>query len=148
MDRRMVEYEAKKQTPLVAYILLVVFGLVGAHNFYLGRRQQALAQLLFSVVMAGAMLWLFVGFASAEMGDLSGDFDSFVRRAWTFYAVSVIWGIRDLRLARGERHPGSEAGSRSTTSGFTSASSASSRDPHLVGDHARSRRRFVRAPGC
>lgn len=42
MDRRMVEYEAKKQTPLVAYILLVVFGVVGAHNFYLGRRQQAL----------------------------------------------------------------------------------------------------------
>ncbi|WP_420615742.1 TM2 domain-containing protein [Candidatus Palauibacter sp.] len=44
MDRRMVEYEAKKQTPLVAYILLVVFGVVGAHNFYLGRRRQALAQ--------------------------------------------------------------------------------------------------------
>ena len=44
MDRRMVEYEAKKQTPLVAYILLVVFGAVGAHNFYLGRRRQALAQ--------------------------------------------------------------------------------------------------------
>jgi hypothetical protein len=39
-----VEYEAKKQTPLVAYILLVVFGAVGAHNFYLGRRRQALAQ--------------------------------------------------------------------------------------------------------
>lgn len=93
MDRRMVEYEAKKQTPLVAYILLVVFGVVGAHNFYLGRRRQALAQLLFSVVMAGAMLWLFVGFASAEMGDLSGYFDSFVQRAWTFYAISVIWGI-------------------------------------------------------
>lgn len=93
MDRRMVEYEAKKQTPLVAYILLVVFGLVGAHNFYLGRRRQALAQLLFSVVMAGAMLWLFVGFASAEMGDMSGDFDAFVRRAWTFYAIAIIWGI-------------------------------------------------------
>lgn len=44
MDRRIVEYEAKKQTPLVAYILLVVFGVVGAHNFYLGRREQALAQ--------------------------------------------------------------------------------------------------------
>jgi len=44
MDRRMAEYEAKKQTPLVAYILLVVFGVVGAHNFYLGRRGQALAQ--------------------------------------------------------------------------------------------------------
>ena len=44
MDRRMVEYEAKKQNPLVAYILLVVFGVVGAHNFYLGRRRQALAQ--------------------------------------------------------------------------------------------------------
>lgn len=93
MDRRMVEYEAKKQTPLVAYILLVVFGVVGAHNFYLGRRRQALAQLLFSVVMAGAMLWLFVGFASAEMGDMSGDFNAFVRRAWTFYAISVVWGI-------------------------------------------------------
>ena len=93
MDRRMVEYEAKKQTPLVAYILLVVFGVVGAHNFYLGRRRQALAQLVVSAVMAGAMLWLFVGFASAEMGDVSGDFDAFVRRAWTFYAIAVIWGI-------------------------------------------------------
>jgi TM2 domain-containing membrane protein YozV len=93
MDRRMAAYEAKKQTPLVAYILLVVFGVVGAHNFYLGRRRQALAQLLFSVVMAGAMLWLFVGFASAEMGDMSGGFDAFVRRAWTFYAIAVIWGI-------------------------------------------------------
>ena len=93
MDRRMVEYEAKKQTPLVAYILLVVFGVVGAHNFYLGRRRQALAQLVVSAVMAGAMLWLFVGFASAEMGDVSGGFDAFVRRAWTFYAIAVIWGI-------------------------------------------------------
>ncbi|WP_419857891.1 NINE protein [Candidatus Palauibacter irciniicola] len=93
MDRRMVEYEAKKQTPLVAYILLVVFGVVGAHNFYLGRRGQALAQLLFSVVMAGAMLWLFVGFASAEMADVSGGFDAFVRRAWTFYAIAIVWGV-------------------------------------------------------
>ena len=93
MDRRMVEYEAKKQTPLVAYVLLVVFGVVGAHNFYLGRLQQALAQLLFSVVMAGAMLWLFVGFASAEMADMSGGFDAFVRRAWTFYAIAIIWGL-------------------------------------------------------
>ena len=93
MDRRMVEYEAKKQTPLVAYILLVVFGVVGAHNFYLGRRGQALTQLLFSVVMAGAMLWLFVGFASAEMGDVSGGFDAFVRRAWTFYAIAIVWGV-------------------------------------------------------
>ena len=93
MDERVVQYEAKKQSPVVAYILLVVFGVLGAHNFYLGRREQALAQLVFSVVMAGAMLWLFVGFASAEMGDVSGGFDAFVRRAWTFYAIGAAWGI-------------------------------------------------------
>ena len=93
MDERAVQYEAKKQSPVVAYILLVVFGALGAHNFYLGRRNQALAQLVFSVVMAAAMLWLFVGFASAEMGDVSGGFDDFVRRAWTFYAIAIIGGI-------------------------------------------------------
>lgn len=93
MDARMVEYEAKQQSPIIAYILLVVFGLLGAHNFYLGRREEAVAQLVFSVVMAGTMLWLFVGFASAEMGDVSGGFDDVVRRAWTFYAVGAVWGI-------------------------------------------------------
>ena len=25
--------------------------------------------------------------------DVSGGFDSFVRRAWTFHAVAVVWGI-------------------------------------------------------
>ncbi|WP_419950628.1 NINE protein [Candidatus Palauibacter sp.] len=93
MDERMVEYEAKKQSPIVAYILLVVFGVLGAHNFYLGRREHAVAQLVFSVAMAAAMLWLFVGFASAEMGDVSGGFDAFVRRAWTFYAIAIVWGV-------------------------------------------------------
>ena len=56
-------------------------------------RGTPLAQLVFSAIMAGAMLWLFVGFASAEMADVSGDFNAFVRRAWTFYAIATIWGI-------------------------------------------------------
>ncbi|WP_420449913.1 hypothetical protein [Candidatus Palauibacter sp.] len=34
-----------------------------------------------------------MGFASAEMGDVSGGFDDFVRRAWTFYSVAIVWGI-------------------------------------------------------
>ena len=93
MDERVVQYEAKKQSPIVAYILLVVFGVLGAHNFYLGRREQAVAQLVFTIGMVAGMLWLFVGFASAEMGDMSGGFDAFVRRAWTFYAIVIIWGI-------------------------------------------------------
>ena len=93
MDRRTVEYESEKQSQIVAYILLVVFGVLGGHNFYLGRREQALAQMAFTIVMAAGMLWLFVGFASAEMGDVWGGFDSFVRRAWTFYAIGIGWGI-------------------------------------------------------
>ena len=93
MDERMVEYEAKKQSPIVAYILLVVFGVLGAHNFYLGRREHAVAQLVFSVAMVTALLWLFVGFASAEMVDVSGGFDAFVRRVWTFYAIAIVWGV-------------------------------------------------------
>lgn len=93
MDARTVEYDSRKQSQIVAYILLVVFGVLGAHNFYLGRREQAVAQLAFTIVMAGGMLWLFVGFASAEMGDFFGGFDDFVRRAWTFYALVAAWGI-------------------------------------------------------
>ncbi len=93
MDERMVEYEAKKQSPIVAYILLALFGILGAHNFYLGRRQQGVAQLVISGAVLATLVWLFLSFAGAEMGDFFGGFDAMVRRMFALYTISIIWGI-------------------------------------------------------
>ncbi len=94
MDERMVEYEAKKQSPIVAYILLALFGILGAHNFYLGRRQQGVAQLVISGAVLATLVWLFLSLAGAATGALvSGGFDAMARRVFTFYTISSIWGI-------------------------------------------------------
>ncbi|WP_420464120.1 NINE protein [Candidatus Palauibacter sp.] len=93
MDERMVVYEAKKQSPIVAYILLVFFGVLGAHNFYLGRREQATAQLVCSGAVLATLVWLFLSFAGAGMGEFSGGFDAMARRVFALYAISIIWGI-------------------------------------------------------
>jgi TM2 domain-containing membrane protein YozV len=59
----MMLFEANKKTALVAYILWFFLGLLGGHNFYLKRTGIAVAQLLLTLTVVGAVItvvWVLV----------------------------------------------------------------------------------------
>jgi len=61
--RVLMLYEANKKTALVAYILWFFLGLLGAHNFYLGRTGVAVTQLILSIIIIGlpvTLIWVLV----------------------------------------------------------------------------------------
>jgi len=61
--RAMMLFEANKKTALVAYILWFFLGLLGGHNFYLKRTGIAVAQLLLTLTIVGAVItvvWVLV----------------------------------------------------------------------------------------
>ena len=91
MDERVVQYEEKKQSPVVAYFLLVVFGVLGAHNFYLGRREQGIGQFAYTGLVGVLWLWFTLSFTSSVTGLGSGGLDDVVRRATIHQAVGMIW---------------------------------------------------------
>ena len=56
-------YEANKKTRLVAYVLWAFLGLLGAHNFYLGRTGLGVTQLILSLTVVGLLItvvWVLV----------------------------------------------------------------------------------------
>jgi TM2 domain-containing membrane protein YozV len=61
--RALMLFEANKKTALVAYLLWLFLGLLGAHNFYLKRTGAAVAQLLLSITVVGMIItvvWVLV----------------------------------------------------------------------------------------
>jgi TM2 domain-containing membrane protein YozV len=54
--RALMLYEANKKTVLAAYLLCLFLGLLGAHNFYLGRTRVAVAQLILSLTVVGLVI--------------------------------------------------------------------------------------------
>jgi TM2 domain-containing membrane protein YozV len=56
MTRALMFYEANKKTALVAYLLWLFLGFLGAHNFYLGRTGVAVAQLILSLTVVGLVI--------------------------------------------------------------------------------------------
>jgi TM2 domain-containing membrane protein YozV len=61
--RVLLLYEANKKTALVAYLLWFFLGLVGGHNFYLGRIGVAVTQLILSITVIGLLItvvWVLV----------------------------------------------------------------------------------------
>jgi TM2 domain-containing membrane protein YozV len=61
--RAMMLFEANRKTPAVAYVLWFFLGLFGAHNFYLKRTGVAVAQLLITLTVVGAIatfIWVIV----------------------------------------------------------------------------------------
>jgi len=61
--RAMMLYEANKKTPVIAYLLWFFLGMLGAHNFYLKRTGVAVAQLIVTITVVGAivtLLWIIV----------------------------------------------------------------------------------------
>jgi TM2 domain-containing membrane protein YozV len=61
--RAMMLFEANKKTALVAYTLWFFLGLLGGHNFYLKRTGIAVAQLLLTLTIVGAVItvvWVLV----------------------------------------------------------------------------------------
>ena len=61
--RAMMLFEANKKTALVAYLLWFFLGLLGGHIFYLKRTGIAVAQLLLTLTIVGAVItvvWVLV----------------------------------------------------------------------------------------
>ncbi len=73
-------YDASKKSTTIAYLLLIFFGTIGAHRFYLGRIGSAVAML---IIWAVSFVLSFVGFG------LFG------------YAVLGVWVLIDLFLTHG-----------------------------------------------
>lgn len=61
--RAMMLFEANKKTAAVAYLLWFFVGMLGGHNFYLKRTGIAVAQLLLTITVYGAivtLIWIIV----------------------------------------------------------------------------------------
>ncbi len=61
--RAMMLFEANKKTALVAYLLWFFVGFFGGHNFYLKRTGVAVAQLILSITVFGALItaiWILI----------------------------------------------------------------------------------------
>jgi TM2 domain-containing membrane protein YozV len=54
--RALILYEANRKTARAAYLWWLFLGLLGAHNFYLGRTRVAVAQLILSVIVVGLVI--------------------------------------------------------------------------------------------
>lgn len=54
--RAMMLFEANKKTALVAYLLWFFLGFLGGHNFYLKRKGAAIAQLILTITVVGAII--------------------------------------------------------------------------------------------
>jgi TM2 domain-containing membrane protein YozV len=61
--RAMMLFEANKKTPVIAYLLWFFLGIFGAHNCYLKRTGIAVAQLILTITVIGAIVtfvWIIV----------------------------------------------------------------------------------------
>lgn len=59
-DRQAIlAFQSRKKSIAAAYVLWVVFGLLGAHRFYLGRTGSAVVMLLLSLSMVGLIVTVF-----------------------------------------------------------------------------------------
>lgn len=57
--RALMLFEANKKTAIVAYLLWFFLGMFGGHNFYLKRTGVAVAQLILSITLVGAVVTVF-----------------------------------------------------------------------------------------
>jgi TM2 domain-containing membrane protein YozV len=74
------EFEVKKKSAAVAYLLLIFLGTLGIHRFYLGRKNSAITQLVLTVV---------------------GWITSFFFVGLIFLAAVWIWLVVDLFITAG-----------------------------------------------
>ena len=61
--RALLLFLANQKSPVVAYLLWFGFGLLGGHNFYLGRAGVAIAQLILTITIVGLLVtivWIIV----------------------------------------------------------------------------------------
>jgi len=61
--RAILLFQANKKEPVVAYLLWLFLGLLGAHNFYLKRTGVAVAQLILTLTLIGMLItfvWVIV----------------------------------------------------------------------------------------
>jgi TM2 domain-containing membrane protein YozV len=77
----MMRYDANKSSAGVAYLLLIFFGIFGAHRFYLGRSGSAAAMLIIFIA-SFVLSFVFVGFVGF-----------IVLATWVFVDLFLIPGI-------------------------------------------------------
>jgi TM2 domain-containing membrane protein YozV len=61
--RALILFDANKKEAVVAYLLAFFLGLLGCHNFYLGRTGVAIAQLILTITLVGiiiTMIWVLI----------------------------------------------------------------------------------------
>jgi len=72
MERHLA-FEAKRKSKGIAYLLWLVFGMFGAHRFYLGRKGSAIAQLILTLTVFGTLVsfpwWLVDAFLIPGIAD-------------------------------------------------------------------------------
>lgn len=78
----LVEYQIRAKTALATYLLWFFFGMLGAHNFYLGRTKCAVWQLVLTLLIVTSVItavWAFVdlfrigSFLRAHNGRVAAD---------------------------------------------------------------------------
>lgn len=78
----LMEYQIRAKTPLASYLLWFFFGMLGAHNFYLGRTKQAVWQLVLTLLVVTSVVtavWALVdlfrirGFLAQHNGAVATD---------------------------------------------------------------------------
>jgi TM2 domain-containing membrane protein YozV len=61
--RALILFDANKKEAVVAYLLAFFLGLLGCHNFYLGRTGVAIAQLILTITLVGmiiTIIWVLI----------------------------------------------------------------------------------------
>lgn len=76
-----MQYDAHKKSAVVAYILWLLFGIFGAHRFYLGERGTGAAMLVITVL---SFLLMFA---------VVGIFTIWITVVWSFVDLFLIPGI-------------------------------------------------------
>ncbi|MEB3369209.1 TM2 domain-containing protein [Saccharopolyspora mangrovi] len=62
-DQQLMRYQAQARSPVTAYLMLAVFGVLGVHRFYVDREGTGIAQLVLTLTLVGlpvTLVWVLV----------------------------------------------------------------------------------------
>jgi TM2 domain-containing membrane protein YozV len=62
-QQQLMRYHAQARSPVAAYLMLAVFGVLGVHRFYIDREGTGIAQLVLTLTLIGlpvTLVWVLV----------------------------------------------------------------------------------------
>lgn len=104
MDKSMMQFEARRKSSGVGYLLWFFFGLLGMHRFYAGRIKSAVLQLLLGI---GAIVLATIGFMAGMGAGLQGEEEAaqgilgFSMVALLVWLLVAVWVFIDLFFISG-----------------------------------------------